>query len=55
MPSFSRQLNNKRTSVQFFNETLYSGLKEGEELYKVQKIKLIEIPNKEKELKKLDK
>ena len=55
MPSFSRQLNNKRTNVQFFNETLYSGLKEGEELYKVQKIKLIEIPNKEKELKKLDK
>ena len=55
MPSFSRQLNNKRTSVQFFDQTLYSGLKEGEEVYKVQKIKLIEIPNKEKELKKLDK
>lgn len=40
MPSFSRQLNNKRTSVQFFDQTLYSGLKEGEEVYKVQKIKL---------------
>ena len=54
MPSFSRQLNNKRTNVQFFNDTLYSGLKEGENVYKVQKIKLIEIPdNKLKE--KLDK
>ena len=50
MPSFSRQLNNKRTNVQFFNETLYSGLKEGEELYKVQKIKL----NDKKLDKKLD-
>lgn len=46
MPSFSRQLNNKRTSVQFFNETLYSGLEEGEKLYKIQKIKLNKLSDK---------
>ena len=47
MPSFSRQLNNKRTNVQFFNDTLYSGLKEGEEVYKIKKIKLNEITDDE--------